>query len=335
MKRIRFTRVGLVIAMLAAVVVAIAASTGSAAPNKTLKVRVITCCPVTQGTWDPSHFKAYNAAAKQLGWNLQIAQTVPYGQADQVLGRWGGEGVDIVFSTDNGFQDHMLLAAKKYPKTLWVTMSDMSTTNGLKNVGAYTVDWCQLGYAQGVAAALVSKSHKIGIVGAIPILPAKKTLAGMQVGAELAVPGTKIVPQYSGDFIDAQKAQEVASALIDGGADVIIPVTQGSVSPQIAARVQDRGKWYLGSYGDETRFAPKATVTNAVVKFELGYRTVAQQRAAGTFAPGIHRGTIANGFIKLTPYRLGFAKLQAKTDALIKKAASGKVNLSACEAINK
>src|SRR5947207_166743 len=88
-------------------------------------------------------------------------------------------------------------SATSAPSTLWVTMSDMSTTGGLKNVGAFTVDWCQLGFVQGVAAALASKTHKIGAVGAIPILPAKKTYAGMQLGAAKAVPGTTVDLKYS------------------------------------------------------------------------------------------------------------------------------------------
>lgn len=306
-----------------------AASSGSAAAER-LKVRIITCCPIAAGVWDPNHFKNYSAVAKKMNWNMQIAQTVPYGKADQVLGRWGADGVDIVFSTDNGFQQHMLKAAKRYPNTLWVTMSDMSTTGGLKNVAAYTVDWCQLGFAQGVVGALISKTHKIGGVGAIPILPATKTLAGMKFGANIARKGTQVLVKYSGDFIDGPKAQEVASAHIANGADVLVGITHGSISPQIAARVQDAGKFYIGSYGDETKFAPKATVTSGLLNFKLGYEKVARQRLAGTFTPGIFRGGIKDGFVKLTPLRLGFQGKQKQVDALLARVASGKLEIPNC-----
>jgi len=141
------------------------ADTGTAAPADTgasdggtaaasieaLDVRVITQTAVNQGTWDPQNYASYKAVADEMGWNLEIAEAVPYGEAEQVLTRWGNEGVDIVFSTDNGYQDSMLAAAAQFPDTDWVTMSDMSTTNDLPNVAAYTVDWCQLGFMQGVA----------------------------------------------------------------------------------------------------------------------------------------------------------------------------------------
>jgi basic membrane lipoprotein Med (substrate-binding protein (PBP1-ABC) superfamily) len=244
-----------------------------------------------------------------------------------VLSRWGDEGVDIVYSTDNGFQDHMLRAAEAYPNTLWVTMSDLSTTNDLPNVAAYTVDWCQVGFAQGVAAGLVSEANTIGAVGAIPILPATKTDLGLRFGAELASPGTQVVRQDSGDFIDAAKAQEVASALIDGGADVIVAITHGGTSPQIAARTQEAGKLYVGAFADETQYAPEATVTSAVLDFSQGYQTVAQQRLDDAFEPGIFRKGIADGFIKLTPFAAGYEEEQTAAQGFIDQLTAGEVTI--------
>jgi basic membrane lipoprotein Med (substrate-binding protein (PBP1-ABC) superfamily) len=324
----RFTTALLVLA--AAAVAATTAGVAGGAEQR-LKVRVVTVTPITAGTWDPSHYKSYSAVAKRMNWNMQIAQALPYGKADQVFDRWGAEGVDIVFSTDNGFQSHMLAAAKKYPKTLWVTMSDLSTTRGLKNVGAYSVDWCQAGFAQGVVAGLLSKTHKIGAVGAIPILPAQRTIKGLKYGANLVAKGTKVDVKYSGDFIDAQKGQEAANALMGGGDDVIVAVTQGGISPQIAAAVQSAGKLYVGSYADETKFAPKATVTSAIFDFSLGYQRVAQAKLAGTFKPGIYHYGIKEGFIKLAkPFRLGHSSIQKKVDSYLARLAAGKIKIPGC-----
>jgi basic membrane protein A len=316
---------------LAAASVAAAGVAGGAATQARLNVRVVTVTPITAGTWDPSHYKSYSAVAKRMKWNMQIAQALPYGKADQLFDRWGAEGVDIVFSTDNGFQSHMLAAAKKYPETLWVTMSDLSTTGGLKNVGAYSVDWCQTGFAQGIVAGLLSKSHKIGAVGAIPILPAQRTIKGLQYGANLVSKGTKVDVKYSGDFIDAQKGQEAANALMGDGADVIVAVTQGGISPQIAAAVQSAGKLYIGSYADETKFAPKATVTSAIFDFSLGYERVAQAKLAGTFKPGIYHYGIKQGFIRLAkPFRLGKSGIQKKVDSYLSRLAAGKIKIPGC-----
>src|SRR4051812_28490018 len=117
--------------------------------GKDVKVRVVTVTPTTAGTWDPAQRAAYDAVFKRNGWDEQVAEAVPYGKADQLFRQWGNDGVDVVFSTDNGFEDALLAAAKRFPKTAWVMMSGLSSTKGLPNVAGYTFDWCQLGYVQG------------------------------------------------------------------------------------------------------------------------------------------------------------------------------------------
>src|SRR5262245_43072351 len=96
-----------------------------------VKVRVVTVTPTNAGTWDPAQKAAYDAVFKANGWNSQVAEAVPYGKADQLFRQWGNDGVDVVFSTDNGFEDSLMAAAKKFPKTAWVMMSGLSSTQGL------------------------------------------------------------------------------------------------------------------------------------------------------------------------------------------------------------
>ena len=303
------------------------AAPAEAPTGEALDVRVITATPTTAGSWDPQHFKTYTAVSEEMGWNLEIAEAIPYGEADQVLARWGGEGVDIVYSTDNGFQDNMLAAAAEYPDTIWATMSDLSTTNDLANVAAYTVEWCEFGYVQGAVAASLSESGMIGGVAAIPILPATKSILGFQFSADLTSSGSTLEVTETGDFSDAVKAQEATSALIDAGADVIVAITQGGVSPQIAARTQENDKIYIGSYGDEAQFAPEATVTSVVLKFDQGYRDVAQQVLDGNFQPGIFRLGAADGFIEVLPWAAGFEDANATADAVIDMLVNGEVTI--------
>lgn len=276
------------------------------------KVRVITVTPITAGTWDPTHNAAYTAAAKENGWDLQVAEAVPYGEAEQVFRRWGSEGVDVVFSTDNGFQDALLAAAERYPDTAWVMMSGLSTTNNLPNVAAHTFEWCELGYLQGAAGAMISESNHIGGVGGVEILPAKQTIEGVRLGAEAVQKDTKVSLRYTGDFVDTQKAQAVVSGLIGAGADVIIGVTVGGMAPQIAARAQAQDAWYIGDVADASKYAPEVTPTSVVVNLKSGYVEAVQGWMSGDFAPEIHITGVSEDTISALPFRLGFDQHNAR-----------------------
>lgn len=288
-------------------------------------MRVITVTPTNIGTWDPVQRKAYDAAAAAGGWNLQVAEAVPYGEADAVLDQWGSEGVNVVFSTDNGYEQNLLAAAKKYPNTAWVMMSALSTTDGLPNVSSYSFDWCQYGYLLGAIAGVVSKDKTVGAVGSIDIIPMTLSLAAEQAGADAVAPGTKVITKNSGDFIDAQKGQAVAAGLVADGADVLTAPVHGGISPQIAAEAQKDGVYYVGSFADEQPSAPKSVVSSVYVDFLQSYSTAVDTWMNGTFDPSINILGVKDGVINFTPLTLGFEGKQSVIDGVKNQLANGEV----------
>ena len=297
----------------------------SAAPGETPEVRVITVTPTNIGTWDPVQRKAYDEAAAAGGWNLQVAEAVPYGEADQVLDQWGAEGVDVVFSTDNGYEQNLLAAAKKYPDTAWVMMSALSTTEDLPNVASYSFDWCQYGYLLGAIAGVVTNDKTVGAVGSIDIIPMTLSLAAEQAGAEAVNPGTQVISKNSGDFIDAQKGQAVAAGLVADGADVLTAPVHGGISPQIAAEAQKNGVYYVGSFADEAPSAPESVVSSVFVNFLGSYSEAVDTWMNGTFDPSINILGVADGVIDSTPLGLGFEDKQATIDGVKQQLANNEV----------
>lgn len=300
-------------------------ATAASAPAEAPEVRVITVTPTNIGTWDPVQREAYDKAAAEGNWNLEVAEAVPYGDADRILDQWGAEGVDVVFSTDNGYEENLLAAAKKYPNTAWVMMSALSTTNDLPNVASYSFDWCQYGYLQGAIAGLVTADKTVGAVGSIDIIPLQLALAAQQAGADAVNPGTKVITKNSGDFIDAQKAQAVAAGLVADGADVLTAPVHGGVSPQIAAQAQKDGVYYVGAFADESASAPEAVVSSVYVNFLESYTEAVDTWMNGTFDPSINILGVSDGVIDSTPLTLGFEGEQGEVDAVKQQLANNEV----------
>ena len=299
---------------------------GGSGEDDPIQVRVITVTPTNTGTWDPAQRASYDAAAEANGWELQTAEAVAYGDADQVLSQWGSEGVDVVFSTDNGYEESLLAAATQYPETAWVMMSALSTTNDLPNVGAYNFDWCEFGYLQGAIAGLVTSSGKVGGVASIDILPVQQAFAAQQLGAEAVRPGTEVIRQDTGDFIDVQKAQTVTAGLVGRGADVIVALAHGGVSPQVAAEAQSLGAYYVGSFMDESESAPEATAASVVIDFQEVYEEAVQSWTSGDFDASITTRGVAEGMITATPLAQGFEDRQSELDAVVEQLTNGEID---------
>lgn len=329
MTRIRKIGAGTTAALLLAGVAACGGSPeggSGASADDPVQVRVITVTATNTGTWDPAQRASYEAAAEANGWELQTAEAVAYGDADQVLSQWGSEGVDVVFSTDNGYEESLLAAAEQFPETAWVMMSALSTTNDLPNVASYNFDWCEFGYLQGTIAGLVTTSGKVGNVASIDILPVQQAFAAEQLGAEAVRPGVEVTRQDTGDFIDVQKAQTMTAGQVGAGADVIIALVHGGVSPQIAAEAQAQGAKYVGSFLDESASAPEATVASVVIDFQQVYEEAVQGWVDGDFDASITTRGVQEGMITTTPLAPEFEDRQPDLDATVDQLSNGEVD---------
>lgn len=310
--------------------------TDSGNGDEPLEVRVITALPVNVGLWDPGHHRVYDRIAKERGWNLQIAEAVEYGRADEVLNRWGQEGVDLVFSTDNGFEDNFLAAAEQYPDTNWAMMSELSTTNDLDNVISYSINWCELGFAIGASAGAITDKKTVGMVGAVPIRPHVLLLESQRLGADMINPGTKVIEQNSNDFVDPVLAQETAYSVLEKGADVLFTSHSGPVE-QIARAAGERGGYFVGYLEDSSDLAPDAVVTSVPFDFTYGYEKVADAVESGDFEPGIFHSGLADGSIEVVDFGLGFEDRQADVEALLDRLKTREISFpegSECEAFN-
>lgn len=300
---------------------------GAEAPAGSLDVRLITIAPTDVGSWDPTHYHALSKVAKKKGWKLEVAEAVPYGEADQVFGRWGDKGVDIVFSDDSGFNDSMVKAAKEYPDTDWVVLSDLGSNGGLSNAGAYAGDWCQFAYVQGAIAGLATTSGKVGIVSGLPNPVTPQMKEGVKVGANTTREGTEVRVGFSGDWVDPTKKAEAASSLVRQGADVLIAFD--TVNVATAARAEKEGVKYVGSWTDESKLAPNATVSSVVIDFAKGYEKVGDAVAAGKFQGDVIREGVATDYFRFLPLRLEIEGKDAEVKAAVEKLIAGEVTFPA------
>jgi basic membrane protein A len=149
--------------------------------------------------------------------------------------------------------------AADYPNTQFGIVDDASVD--LLNVAGLIFSEEQGSYLAGVAAALASKSGKIGYIGGVRIPLLQKFEAGFVAGVKAtkksATVDVKYVtefPDFSG-FNDPAKAKVIAKGMIDKGTDVIYSAAGGSGAGNFAAATDaaKAGKkvWTIGVDSDQ------------------------------------------------------------------------------------
>lgn len=159
-----------------------------------------------------------------------------------------------------------------------------------KNVEGLTYMANESGCLVGVLAAKMAqkmnggKAGTIGAVGGIQIPPVDIWIAGYKYCADKAVSGTKVLIQYSNDFVQTDKCQQVAQNEIGQGAKVLFQVAGGCGLGTLKA-ADAANIWGIGVDVDQYNDA-KRVLTSGVKRVDTGVYTAIQQAKSGHFKGG-------------------------------------------------
>ena len=160
--------------------------------------------------------------------------------------------------------------AQDYPKVSFAIVDDASVD--LLNVASLVFAAGQGSYLAGVAAALASKTGKIGYIGGVRIPLLQEFEAGFVAGVKATNKKAKVDVKYVteppdfGGFNDPAKAKVIANGMIDKKIDVIYSAAGGSGAGNFAAAADAAaaGKkvWTIGVDSDQYLTASGAQKKN-------------------------------------------------------------------------
>ena len=158
----------------------------------------------------------------------------------------------------------------------------------------------EAGFLAGVAAALSSKTGKLGFIGGMEIPPVQRYGWGFQAGVKYANTnlGTKaqiINYIYQGTFNDTAAGQTLASGIYDKGADIVFHAA-GGVGVGVfneAKQRAEKGKpvWVIGVDVDQYDMGKissgaSVTLTSAMKRIDTAAYNYIDAKIKGTFPGG-------------------------------------------------
>jgi len=202
------------------------------------------------------------------------------------------QGYDLVIAHGSQYGSSLQEIAPDFPDTsfAWGTTLD---TFGEPNIFAYEAASQEGGYVNGVLAASLSTSKKIGVIGPIETGDAKLYVDGFKVGAEATDPTLEVSVNWTGSFSDVALASEAATTHIANGADVLT----GSAQMVVGAigKAQESDVLWFGTQSNQTSLAPSIVVASQVYHWEGVLNEMITLIKAGTLGGKSFTLTLANG----------------------------------------
>jgi basic membrane protein A len=234
--------------------------------------------------------------------------------------------------------------ATDYPNISFAIIDDSSVQ--MPNVSSLVFAEEQGSYLVGVAAALASKSGKVGYIGGVRTPLLQKFEAGFVAGVKATKASVTVDVKYIteppdfGGFNDPAKAKVIAKGMIDKGVDVIYSAAGGSGAGNFAAATEAAaaGKkvWTIGVDSDQYLNASPEEQANMLTSMlkQVGnavYDVISSAKSGTTVSDAISDGVVGRVY-DLTRDGVGVSysggyidQYKAQIDAAIEGIKSGAI----------
>jgi simple sugar transport system substrate-binding protein len=253
------------------------------APAAPLNIAFAYIGPVGDGGWTFAHDNGRKALEKEFGDKIKttFVESVPEGaDAERVFRDMVGQGNKLIFGTTFGYMEPMLKVANDSKDVKFEHATGYKTAENMRTYDSRTYEGA---YMAGVIAGAMTKSNTLGVVGSVPIPEVLRNINSFTLGAQSVNPKitTKVV--WVNEWFSPPKETEAATALINGGADVLF---QNTDSPAVLKTAQEKGKRAFGWDSDMTAYGPKAHLASATINWAPYYIKATKDALEGKWATG-------------------------------------------------
>ena len=178
---------------------------------KDISIGFVLVGPSTDGGWSMRHHQGFHSLTKH-GYNVEGVESVAESDSERVFKKLSRKH-DIVFGTSFGFMESMVRAAESRPKTIFMHATGYKGND--TNMDNYVCHSFQARYLSGIAAGMMTKTNKIGVVGSHPIPEIIRNINALTLGAQSVNPDIEVEIVWINSWFDPPKDMDAAKVLAE------------------------------------------------------------------------------------------------------------------------
>jgi basic membrane protein A and related proteins len=251
------------------------------------------------GKFDKSFNEAAYAGAERFKKETGIAyrefEVTNEAQREQALRNMARRGAQIVVGIGFSQASGMEKVAREFPSTKFAIIDAVVD---LPNVQSIVFKEHEGSFLVGMAAAMASKSGKVGFVGGMDIPLIRKFALGYDEGAKYVNPKIEIFQNMTGTtpaaWSDPTRGGELARGQFDRGADVVYAAA-GATGLGVLQAAKDKGRLAIGVDSNQNHLHPGTILTSMVKRVDLAVYEAFKTAKDGTWKPGLRNLGVAEG----------------------------------------
>ena len=242
------------------------------------------------GKFDKSFNEAAYRGAERFKQETGIAyrefEVTSETQREQAQRNMARRGAQIVVGVGFAQASAIEKVAREFPATKFVIIDGVVD---LPNVQSIVFKEHEGSFLVGMAAAMASRTGKIGFVGGMDIPLIRKFALGYEEGARHVNPKIEVFQNMTGTtpaaWNDPARGGELARSQFDRGADVVYAAA-GATGLGVLQAAKDKGKFAIGVDSNQNHLYPGTVLTSMVKRVDLAVYDALTSARDGTWKPG-------------------------------------------------
>jgi basic membrane protein A len=223
---------------------------------------------------------------KETGIEVHEFEITNAAQRDQAMAQFARRGANIIVAIGFTQASAVEKVAKQFPN---VKFTIIDAVVDLPNVQSVNFREQESSFLCGMAAAMASKSGKIGFVGGMDIPLIRKFAVGYVEGVHHVNPQAEVFQNMTGTtpaaWSDPTKGAELAKSQFGRGADVIFHAA-GATGIGVMQAAADAGKLSIGCDSNQDYLHPGSVLTSAVKRVDVAVYHAMMAAKNGTWKGG-------------------------------------------------
>jgi basic membrane protein A len=286
------------------------------------------------------HDRSFNQAAsegadrfkKDTGIAPREFEIVNAAQREQAILQMARRGSTIVVAIGFTQASAVEKVAKQFPKVKFTIIDGLVD---LPNVQSVNFREQESSFLCGMAAAMATKTRKVGFVGGMDIPLIRKFALGYIEGVHYVDPKVEVIQNMTGTtpaaWSDPTKGAELAKSQFGRGADVVFHAA-GATGNGVMQAAADLGKLSIGCDSNQNYLHPGSVLTSAVKRVDTAVYQSFMADKNGTWKPGPLVLGLADGGVDYSydehNQKILTAEMKRRLDQAKADIISGKIKVS-------
>jgi basic membrane protein A len=207
-------------------------------------------------------------------------------QREQVMRQFARRGASVIVAVGFTQASAVETVAKEYPNVKFAIIDGVVD---LPNVESINFREQESSFLCGMAAAMSSKTGKVGFVGGMDIPLIRKFALGYRAGVAYVDPKIEVIENMTGTtpaaWTNPSAGAELAKGQFGRGADVIFHAA-GATGVGVMQAAADAGLLSIGCDSNQDYLHPGSVLTSAVKRVDVAVYTVFTDAMNGTWKAG-------------------------------------------------